>query len=87
MKISVYDTYVQRPDGMRMHFDILVPSDLKDQVTILGYGRAYLATKGLHSDSLKTEKCNYCHMESANPVVAQEIASIGFSIIEMENCG
>lgn len=24
MKIAVFDTYVVRPDGRRMHFDILV---------------------------------------------------------------
>ncbi|MEQ1598680.1 MAG: DUF2024 family protein [Methylotenera sp.] len=86
MKISVYDTYVQRPDGLRMHFDILVESALKDQETILGYGRTYLASKGLPSESLKAEECNYCHMESPNPAVAQEIAATGFAIIEMENC-
>jgi len=39
MQTSVYDTYVQRPDGRRMHFDILVPATLKDIETILGYCR------------------------------------------------
>jgi hypothetical protein len=24
MKIAVFDTYIRRPDGRRMHFDILV---------------------------------------------------------------
>ncbi len=86
MNISVYDTYVERPDGLRMHFDILVSSDLKDHETILGFGRNYLAAKGLPADNLKAEKCNYCHMESAYPTVAQEISAKGFSIIEMEHC-
>lgn len=86
MKISVYDTYVQRPDGLRMHFDILVPSDLKDSETILGFGRTYLVGKGLPSEILKAEKCNYCHMESAGSALQQEIAATGFAIIEMEHC-
>ncbi len=86
MKISVYDTYVQRPDGRRMHFDILVESDFKDQEKILEYGRSYLARKGLPLEILKAEKCNYCHMEQANSAVAQEIAATGFAILEMENC-
>jgi hypothetical protein len=86
MRISVYDTYVQRPDGRRMHFDILVPSDTSDREAVLAYGRTYLAAKGLAPSDLKAEKCNYCHMESANPEVAQEIATTGFAIIEMENC-
>ncbi|MEN9580318.1 MAG: hypothetical protein RJA70_3327 [Pseudomonadota bacterium] len=86
MKISVYDTYVQRPDGLRMHFDILVPSDLSDPATVLSYGQIYLASKGLPSSILKSEKCKFCHVESANAAVAAEIADKGFSIIEMEHC-
>jgi hypothetical protein len=87
MRISVYDTYVQRPDGLRMHFDILVSSDLSDQNAVLRYGHTYLVAKGLPPSILKSEKCNFCHMESANAAVEQEIAANGFAIIEMENCG
>ncbi len=86
MQISVYDTYVQRPDGLRMHFDILVPSHISDREVVLQYGQRYLAAKGVAPDTLKAEKCNYCHMESAGPAVEQEIAAEGFAIIEMENC-
>ena len=86
MQISVYDTYVQRPDGARMHFDILVPSEMSDRETILQYGRTYLTAKGLPPTGLKAEKCNYCHMESASTEVEQEIAESGFAIIEMEHC-
>ncbi len=86
MKISVYDTYVQRPDGLRMHFDILVPSELSDQAAVLRFGQTYLAAKGLPPSILKSEKCNFCHVESANAAVANEIAAKGFSIIEMEHC-
>jgi hypothetical protein len=85
MRISVYDTYVQRPDGLRMHFDVLVPSDLSDQAAVLSYGQIYLTAKGLPS-ILTSEKCNFCHIESANATVKQEIAARGFAIIEMENC-
>jgi hypothetical protein len=86
VKISVYDTYVQRADGLRMHFDVLVPSDLSDQATVLRYGQTYLAAKGLPPAILQSEKCNFCHMESANATVEQEIAAKGFAIIEMEHC-
>jgi Domain of unknown function (DUF2024) len=87
MRISVYDTYVQRPDGLRMHFDILVPSDLSDQAAVLNYGQTYLAAKGLPPSILESEKCNFCHIEPASSDVEHEIAANGFSIIEMENCG
>lgn len=87
MKISVYDTYVQRPNGQRMHFDILVPSELTNIDVVLGYGQTYLAAKGLPPSILRAEKCNFCHIESATSVVEQEVAKNGFSILEMENCG
>ncbi len=87
MKISVYDTYVQRPDGRRMHFDILVQADLGDQATVLSYGQTYLTAKGLPPSILKSEKCNFCHIESATADVEKAIAAQGFAIIEMENCG
>jgi hypothetical protein len=86
MKISVYDTYVQRPDGLRMHFDILVPATLSDQTTVLNYGHAYLAAKGLPPSILQSDKCNFCHSEPANAAFEQEIAANGFAIIELENC-
>jgi hypothetical protein len=86
MQTSVYDTYVQRPDGRRMHFDILVPATLKDIETILGYGRTYLAAKGIPSAALKAEKCSYCHMQSAEPLVEAELQRTGFAILELENC-
>jgi hypothetical protein len=82
MQISVYDTYVQRPDGRRMHFDILVPAARKDIETVLGFGRTYRATKGLTS----TEKCCYCRMESAEPLVEVALARTGLSILELKNC-
>ena len=86
MKISVYDTYVQRPDDKRMHFDILVASDLSDQAAVLRHGQTYLASKGLPPSILKSEKCNFCHVESADAAVEQEITTKGFAIIEMEHC-
>jgi hypothetical protein len=86
VQISVYDTYVQRPDGTRMHFDILVPSNVTDRETVLQYGRTYLGAKGLSCADLKPEKCNFCHRETAAPEVQQAIAESGFAIIEMEHC-
>lgn len=69
-----------------MHFDILVPAALKDHDTVLGFGRTYLAAKGIPSMVLNAEKCNYCHMESATSLVEQEVKSMGFAILELENC-
>lgn len=86
MKSSVCDTYVQRPDGRRMHFDILVPATLKDHDTVLGYGRTYLAAKGIPPTGLIAEKCSFCHTESATSLVEQEVERIGFAVLELAAC-
>ncbi|MEO0337906.1 MAG: DUF2024 family protein, partial [Bacteroidota bacterium] len=46
MKVAVWDTYVKRVDGRIMHFDIIVPADLKAEETIYNFGKAYLEQKG-----------------------------------------
>ncbi|MDH3210092.1 MAG: DUF2024 family protein [Burkholderiaceae bacterium] len=86
MQIAVFDTYVRRPDGRRMHFDILVPNTNRDQATVTAFGRAYLASKNIPADTLVSEECRFCHFESASAEVEQDILRAGYSILEMQNC-
>lgn len=86
MKVSVYDTYVDRKDGKKMHFDILVQQGEKDVDKILNYGREYLATKQMADATLTTNESKFCHIEDAKPNVEADISSKGYSIVEMENC-
>ncbi|MEK6350959.1 MAG: DUF2024 family protein [Burkholderia sp.] len=88
MKIAVFDTYVTRPDGRRMHFDILVrdqPDD-KEPSRVLSHGRRYLAARGVPAVALEARECRFCHVESASPQVEAEIERIGFAIIELQHC-
>lgn len=86
MKVSVWDTYVQREDGNLMHFDILVPSEITDEKTIFGYGRQYLKTKKFRTKDLSAKECQFCHIEHATHQIVGSIKNNGFYIIEMENC-
>lgn len=88
MKIAVFDTHVQRSDGRRMHFDILVRDDpaCRVMIAVLEHGRRYLAARGVQALSLSTKECRFCHVETASSEVEQEIAASGFAIIEMEGC-
>lgn len=86
MKIAVYDTYVSRPDGRVMHFDILVPDADKDIARVLQHGRRYLAAKGMPADTLSAQECRFCHMESATEAVQAAVDDDGFAIIELGNC-
>lgn len=40
MKIAVWDAYVTKKDGTIMHFDILVPEEIKDSNVIYSFGES-----------------------------------------------
>ncbi|MDT0555261.1 DUF2024 family protein [Patiriisocius hiemis] len=86
MKVSVWDTYIQREDGKVMHFDILVPSEVTDEEIIFGFGKKYLKTKPFTANHLKAKECRFCHIEQATEQIITSIENVGFHIIEMENC-
>jgi len=86
MEISVWDTYVKREDGSTMHFDILVPTELKDEQTIFNFGLNYLKTKPFQTKQLTANECRFCHIERATEVMIAAIGEKGYTIIEMENC-
>lgn len=86
MKISVWDTYVTREDGAIMHFDILVPHTLKDELTIFNYGREFLTSKPFNTKGISSKECTFCHMEETSDAIAAAINKQGYFIIEMENC-
>jgi uncharacterized protein DUF2024 len=86
MKIAVYDTYVHRPDGRVMHFDILVPDASKDIDQVLRFGRRYLTAKDVPAESLRAQECRFCHMESASEPVQAAVDQDGFAIIELDHC-
>ncbi len=86
MEISVWDTYVKREDGLTMHFDILVPSDLNDHRIIFDFGKDYLSTKSFKTAGITANRCRFCHIEQATPEMLSSIEDRGYAIIEMENC-
>jgi len=86
MKVSVWDTYVKRKDGLTMHFDILVPSELTNESAIFNYGIEYLKSKPYETGALSAKECRLCHIEEATQPMIDEINERGFYIIEMANC-
>ncbi|MDX4973908.1 MAG: DUF2024 family protein [Flavobacteriaceae bacterium] len=86
MKVAVWDTYVTKKDGTVMHFDIIVPAEIKDADVIYKYGRAYLKIKKQEEQPLTSNECRFCHIESVKPAWENEIEQKGYFIYEMENC-
>lgn len=86
MKVAVWDTYVTKKDGNVMHFDIIVPEELKDIETIYRYGKAYLKQKNQEGRDLTAKECQFCHVQSPRPEWVSSIEQQGYFIYEMENC-
>ena len=86
MKVSVWDTYVQRHDDKVMHFDIIVASDLMDEKIVFGFGQEYLKAKQIQSAGITTKECRFCHIEQATDQMIAQIEQQGYYILEMENC-
>lgn len=86
MKVAVWDTYVTRKSGHIMHFDILVPEEIRDKSIIHEFGKQYLISKDEGGQSLTTKECQFCHIETATKEMVVDIEKKGFFIVEMENC-
>ncbi len=85
MKCDVFDTYVTKPDGQLMHFDVIVPAGTAKDV-VLGYGQSYLASVEVDTSLISAERCRFCHVESATAEMAKAILQQGYFILAMEGC-
>lgn len=86
MKVAVWDTYVSRPDGLVMHFDIIAPDHIKDENIIHNFGKDYLLHKNRGDLSLTAKECRLCHIEQAGEEIVAGINEKGYYIIEMQHC-
>jgi hypothetical protein len=84
MNIAVWDTYVKRKNGRVMHFDILVPDEMRDSDKIYGYGKSFLASKDEPQARLDIAECQFCHIEEATEEMKRSIDDKGYHIIEMD---
>ena len=86
MEVAVWDTYVTKKDGTIMHFDIIVPAEIKDADIIYNFGKKYLKSKREEGQPLTSEECRFCHTREIEPSWETAIKEKGYYIFEMENC-
>lgn len=86
MKVAVWDTYVTKPDGVTMNFDIIVPESETDAEVIYRYGSEYLKSKALPDHPLTSSHCAFCHIETATDIMLESIMQKGYYILEIKNC-
>ena len=85
MECAVYDTYVTKKDGRIMHFDVIVEANTSHEKAI-DYGKEFLEQVGQGGQTMTQEECQFCHIQEAPPVVAEEIENRGYFIQKMEGC-
>ncbi len=85
MECAVYDTYITKKDGRIMHFDVIVEANTSHEKAI-DYGKEFLEQVGQGGQTMTQEECQFCHIQEAPPVVAEEIENRGYFIQKMEGC-
>ncbi len=85
MNCDVFDTYVNKPDGELMHFDIIAPAGTQHEKA-LAFGQEYLTAVGITEGKVTAEQCRFCHVEQATPEMRQAIEQKGYFILVMEGC-
>jgi hypothetical protein len=85
MECAVYDTYVTKKDGRIMHFDVIVEANTPHEKAI-EYGKEYLESVDQGGQKMTQEECQFCHIQAAPPVVANDISQSGYYIQKMEGC-
>ncbi len=85
MKVAVWDTYFRQPNGVTLHFDILVPEMASDFATVCAYGRQYLAGRGFPEATLESSQCQFCHVEEPTEEMLAAFEQQGYLIVEMED--
>ena len=85
MKVSVFDTYVRRKDGVTMHFDIIVQKENASFEEVAWIGKKFLEVEGLQGATLTSKECEFCHIEEASDEIIAAIDQQGYYILKMEN--
>lgn len=86
LRVAVWDTWVRKPNGERMHFDIIVPADRSEEEFVIRCGHEYLGSKGITGIDLRTQSCSFCHVETVRPEWERQLRKKGYAIHEMQGC-
>lgn len=85
MKYAVYDTWVDKKEGGKMHFDIIVQENESIE-RVIGFGKEYLKEKKQENQPLNPKNCVFCHLELGSELITSHITEKGYHILEMQGC-
>lgn len=84
MQVAVWDTYVISQSGEVLHFDIIVPQEIKDASAIYQFGAQYLNSINEPEHDLSVNECQFCHIEEPTIEIVAAIQDKGYYILEMD---
>ena len=82
MKVAVFDTYIRKPGGTTLHFDIIVPKEASLE-QVLAYGRSYIDVAA-PGGQISSSECQFCHIEEPTPDMLSGIATEGYFILGLD---
>ena len=85
MKVAIWDIHAIKKDGSVIHFEIIIPGDVKNINLVYSYYREFFKPKKLR---IKLSSIEYCihHREVANKEIISLIKEKGYYLIEKEGC-
>ncbi|MFN0015375.1 MAG: DUF2024 family protein [Saprospiraceae bacterium] len=83
MQVSVFDTYIRKPDGFTAHFDIIVPEGTASE-QVLAYGKTHLSAAGV-AGNISAKECQFCHIEEPTADMIADINRQGFHILAFDD--
>jgi hypothetical protein len=85
MEVAVWDTYAKSSAGHFLHFDIIVPAEMRDTSCVYQYGKQYLDSINEDVTEINPETCQFCHIEEPAEEIASSIQQRGYYILRMED--
>ena len=85
VEIEVYDTYATSNNGVKIHFDVMLPIG-GDEQKALNQAQGFLEKISEPSNPATLDSCRFCHTEEAKPGVGERVESDGYCIVPIENC-
>lgn len=83
MPVSVFDTYIRKPDGSTAHFDVIVP-DGTEAEKVLAFGKIHLEETGVTGE-ISAKECQFCHIEEPTPEMLADIGARGYHILTFDD--
>ena len=79
MEIEVYDTYARSEEGLKIHFDVMLPIG-GDEATAQDKAREFIEKISETANPAQLESCRFCHTETAKPDVEERVEQEGYCI-------